>query len=216
MHRAYNTPGGSIREIKLCLLGDAGVGKSCLVHRFVSDSFNASSPPTIGAAFMTKMMLVGDQAFKFNIWDTAGQERFKSLAPLYYRDAAAAILVYDITSDSSFHALKTWIKELSRYGPPDILIAIAGNKCDKADQREVLEEEAEEFASSVEAIFVETSARTNKNVPWLFEELSRRLPQEQAELSVGKNTIVYPKHAEEHPKRSCCSERQPSSPTSEY
>ncbi|KAK2553080.1 Ras-related protein Rab-31 [Acropora cervicornis] len=113
MSRGYQTPGGSIREIKLCLLGDAGVGKSCLVHRFVSDSFNAASPPTIGAAFMTKMMLVGDQAFKFNIWDTAGQER------------------------SSFHALKTWIKELDRFGPSDILIAIAGNKCDKADQREV-------------------------------------------------------------------------------
>lgn len=209
MHRAYHTPGGSIREIKLCLLGDAGVGKSCLVHRFVSDSFNASSPPTIGAAFMTKMMIVGDQAFKFNIWDTAGQERFKSLAPLYYRDAAAAILVYDITSDSSFHALKNWIRELQRYGPSDILIAIAGNKCDKTDQREVLEEVAEEFASSVEAIFVETSARTNKNVHWLFEELSHRLPQEKADSPTGRQTLVRPKPAEEHPKRSCCSEKQP-------
>lgn len=207
MHRAYHTPGGAIREIKLCLLGDAGVGKSCLVHRFVSDTFNAASPPTIGAAFMTKMMLVGDQAFKFNIWDTAGQERFKSLAPLYYRDAAAAILVYDITSDSSFHALKNWIKELTRYGPPDILIAIAGNKCDKADQREVLEEEAEEFANSVEAIFVETSARTNKNVHWLFEELSRRLPQEQAEPPSGNRTLVRPKQAEEQPNKSCCSQK---------
>lgn len=211
MHRAYHTPGGSIREIKLCLLGDAGVGKSCLVHRFVSDSFNASSPPTIGAAFMTKMMLVGDQAFKFNIWDTAGQERFKSLAPLYYRDAAAAILVYDITSDSSFHALKNWIRELQRYGPSDILIAIAGNKCDKSDQREVQEEVAEEYAGSVEAIFVETSARTNKNVHWLFEEMSRRLPQEQAESAPGRHSLVKPQPSEEHPKRSCCSEKQPQS-----
>lgn len=210
MHRGYHSPGGSIREIKLCLLGDAGVGKSCLVHRFVSDSFNASSPPTIGAAFMTKMMLVGEQAFKFNIWDTAGQERFKSLAPLYYRDAAAAILVYDITSESSFHALKNWIKELTRYGPPDILIAIAGNKCDKADQREVLEEAAEEFSNSVEAIFVETSARTNKNVHWLFEEISRRLPQEQAEPHSANRALVRPRQAEEQPKRSCCSEKSQS------
>lgn len=217
MSRGYQTPGGSIREIKLCLLGDAGVGKSCLVHRFVSDSFNAASPPTIGAAFMTKMMLVGDQAFKFNIWDTAGQERFKSLAPLYYRDAAAAILVYDITSESSFHALKTWIRELGRFGPSDILIAIAGNKCDKADQREVQQEVAEEFASSVEAIFVETSARANKNVHWLFEELSRRLPQEPSETPFVRNALVRPKPAEEHPKRSCCAERgPPPSPTSNY
>ncbi|CAH3042185.1 ras-related protein Rab-22A-like [Pocillopora verrucosa] len=207
MHRTYSGPGGAIREIKLCLLGDAGVGKSCLVHRFVSDAFNAASMPTIGAAFMTKMLLVGEQAFKFNIWDTAGQERFKSLAPLYYRDAAAAILVYDITSDSSFHALKSWIKELKRYGPPDILIAIAGNKCDKADQREVLEEEAEEFANSEEAIFVETSARTNKNVHWLFEELSRNLPQEQVDPPSGRSTLVRPKEAEEVSNKACCSQK---------
>ncbi|XP_031569399.1 ras-related protein Rab-22A-like [Actinia tenebrosa] len=176
---SYGSQGDSIRELKVCLLGDAGVGKSCLVHRFVSDTFNAASPPTIGAAFMTKMMIIDENAFKFNIWDTAGQERFKSLAPLYYRDAAAAILVYDITSDPTFHALRPWIRELQRYGPPDIVIAIAGNKCDKAEQREVSTHEAQEFANSVDAIFAETSALTSLNVHFLFEELCKKLPQEK-------------------------------------
>ncbi|EDO40557.1 predicted protein [Nematostella vectensis] len=196
----------SIRELKVCLLGDAGVGKSCLVHRFVSDIFNASSPPTIGAAFMTKMMIVNDKAYKFNIWDTAGQERFKSLAPLYYRDAAAAILVYDITIESTFHSLRPWIRELQRYGPQDIVIAVAGNKCDKADQRDVQVQDAQDFAGSVDAIFAETSALTSKNVHWLFEELCKKLPHENMEVPYHHKKIGTFR-PEERPNKSgnCCS-----------
>lgn len=211
MYRSSMAPTDTIREIKLCLLGDAGVGKSCLVHRFVSDIFNPSSPPTIGAAFMTKMVIMEDSAlFKFNIWDTAGQERFRSLAPLYYRDAAAAILVYDITCETTFSALKIWIRELQRYGPQDIVLAIAGNKCDKADQREVREEEARDYAASIEAIFAETSALTSKNVHWLFEEICKKLPQEGMEApSYGgrSQAPVNMKKGEEVQKKSCCSSK---------
>jgi len=209
MYSSSMAPTDTIREIKLCLLGDAGVGKSCLVHRFVSDVFNPSSPPTIGAAFMTKMVIMADRAFKFNIWDTAGQERFRSLAPLYYRDAAAAILVYDITCETSFSALKIWIRELQRYGPQDIVLAIAGNKCDKADQREVRQEEARDYAASIEAIFAETSALTSKNVHWLFEEICKKLPLEEPLWQNGRRNSpqVNVKRGEEEQKRTCCSSK---------
>ncbi|KXJ17854.1 ras-related protein Rab-22A [Exaiptasia diaphana] len=205
---SYSSQTDSIRELKVCLLGDAGVGKSCLVHRFVSDVFNPASPPTIGAAFMTKMMIIGEDAYKFNIWDTAGQERFKSLAPLYYRDAAAAILVYDITSDATFRALRPWIRELQRYGTPDIVIAIAGNKCDKADHREVPTQEAQDFANSVDAVFAETSARTSHNVYFLFEELCKKLPQEQIAPPYGTSNRNQDHHrvTDQAPARkNCCS-----------
>eukprot|EP01137_Pigoraptor_chileana_P035353 Opistho-2@29226 len=168
----------ALREIKLCLLGDAGVGKSSLVLRFVSDSFNEHSESTIGASFMSKTIIVGEQTFKYQIWDTAGQEKYRGLAPMYYRGAAAAIVVYDITREASFRALKDWVKELKQLGPPNIVFAIAGNKSDLEAQRQVQTETAQEYAESIDAIFSETSALTAHNVQLLFESISKRLPQE--------------------------------------
>jgi len=123
----------AIRELKVCLLGDTGVGKSSIVCRFVQDHFDHNISPTIGASFMTKTVPCGNELHKFLIWDTAGQERFHSLAPMYYRGSAAAVIVYDITKQDSFHTLKKWVKELKEHGPENIVMAIAGNKCDLSD-----------------------------------------------------------------------------------
>ncbi|KAF0699261.1 Aste57867_10161 [Aphanomyces stellatus] len=127
--------GTKAREVKVVLLGDTGVGKSSLVLRFVTNNFRPYSESTIGASFMSKMLLVGDQAIKYQIWDTAGQEKYHSLAPMYYRGAAAAIVVYDITRKQSLVTLKNWVKELKQLGPDNIVIAIAGNKSDLDDKR---------------------------------------------------------------------------------
>ncbi|XP_046842555.1 ras-related protein Rab-22A-like [Xenia sp. Carnegie-2017] len=197
-----NHVGDTMREIKVCLLGDTGVGKSCLVLRFVSDRFDDRSKPTIGASFMSKMFVVDEQAYKFQIWDTAGQERYRSLAPLYYRDASAAIVVYDITNQSSFYALKDWIKEIRRYGPNECVIAIAGNKCDLDDQREISMQSAREYAESVEAIFTETSALSSRNVQELFIEISRRLPQPIYERHGSTIPKITPEN-HDTPKRCC-------------
>nr|XP_045742997.2 ras-related protein Rab-31 [Mirounga angustirostris] len=126
----------AIRELKVCLLGDTGVGKSSIVCRFVQDHFDHNISPTIGASFMTKTVPCGNELHKFLIWDTAGQERFHSLAPMYYRGSAAAVIVYDITKQDSFHTLKKWVKELKEHGPENIVMAIAGNKCDLSDIRQ--------------------------------------------------------------------------------
>ncbi|KAM4686391.1 ras-related protein Rab-31 isoform 2-T2 [Amazona ochrocephala] len=166
----------AIRELKVCLLGDTGVGKSSIVCRFVQDHFDHNISPTIGASFMTKTVPCGNELHKFLIWDTAGQERFHSLAPMYYRGSAAAVIVYDITKQDSFHTLKKWVKELKEHGPENIVMAIAGNKCDLSDIREVPMKDAKEYAESIGAIVVETSAKNAVNIEELFQGISRQIP----------------------------------------
>ena len=107
---------------KLVLLGDTAVGKSCLVVRFVRDEFFDFQEPTIGAAFLTQTITLDDVTVKFEIWDTAGQERYRSLAPMYYRGAVAAVVVYDITSEQSFVGAKGWVSELKRRGDQNVVI----------------------------------------------------------------------------------------------
>ncbi|XP_016351683.1 ras-related protein Rab-31-like [Sinocyclocheilus anshuiensis] len=166
----------AIRELKVCLLGDTGVGKSSIVCRFVQDHFDHNISPTIGASFLTKTVPCGNELHKFLIWDTAGQERFHSLAPMYYRGSAAAVVVYDITKLDSFQTLKKWVKELKEHGPEHIVVAIAGNKTDLGDIREVPTKEAKDFAESISAIFMETSARNAVNIEELFQKISRQIP----------------------------------------
>nr|XP_031546015.1 ras-related protein Rab-31 [Vicugna pacos] len=151
---------------------DTGVGKSSIVCRFVQDHFDHNISPTIGASFMTKTVPCGNELHKFLIWDTAGQERFHSLAPMYYRGSAAAVIVYDITKQDSFHTLKKWVKELKEHGPENIVMAIAGNKCDLSDIREVPLKDAREYAESIGAVVVETSAKNAINVEELFQGIS--------------------------------------------
>jgi small GTP-binding protein len=117
-------------QVKLVLLGEAAVGKSSVVLRFVSDEFQPNKEPTIGAAFLTQKCRLEDRVLRYEIWDTAGQERFHSLAPMYYRNAQAAVVVYDVTKSSSLEKAKSWVKELQRQANPNIVIALAGNKVD--------------------------------------------------------------------------------------
>uniref|UniRef100_A0A453JHM1 Uncharacterized protein n=1 Tax=Aegilops tauschii subsp. strangulata TaxID=200361 RepID=A0A453JHM1_AEGTS len=118
------------RNAKLVLLGDVGTGKSSLVLRFVKGQFVEFQESTIGAAFFSQTLAVNDETVKFEIWDTAGQERYHSLAPMYYRGAAAAIVVYDITNAASFTRAKKWVQELQAQGNPNTVMALAGNKAD--------------------------------------------------------------------------------------
>jgi len=119
-------------SVKLVLLGEAAVGKSSLVMRFVNNDFQENKEPTIGAAFLTQKCNLPTRTIKFEIWDTAGQERFASLAPMYYRNAQAALVVYDITKPSSLTKAQHWVAELHRQASPGIVIALVGNKYDLA------------------------------------------------------------------------------------
>jgi len=117
-------------SVKLVLLGEAAVGKSSLVLRFVNNDFQENKEPTIGAAFLTQKISLPNRIIKFEIWDTAGQERFASLAPMYYRNAQAALVVYDLTKPTSLTKAKHWVAELQRQASPGIVIALVGNKLD--------------------------------------------------------------------------------------
>lgn len=179
-------PGGSrFAQFKLVLLGESAVGKSSLVLRFVKDQFDDYRESTIGAAFLTQTIALDDHTtVKFEIWDTAGQERYKSLAPMYYRNANCAVVVYDITHASSLDKAKSWVKELQRQANENIIIALAGNKLDLVnehpDKRAIPAAEAQAYAREAGLLFFETSAKTAENVRELFTAIARKLPLDQA------------------------------------
>jgi len=188
-------------NFKLVLLGDAAVGKSSCVERFVKNEFFEFQQPTIGAAFLTQTVALDDYIVKFEIWDTAGQERYRSLAPMYYRGAAAALVCYDITAQESFVGAKTWIEELQRQGSADIVIGLAGNKMDLEDKREVSKDEAKRYAEDNGCIFFETSAKSGENVNAVFNEIAKKLPknlQPSGEKTIQIITTDDPKH------KTCC------------
>ncbi|CAD5110718.1 DgyrCDS91 [Dimorphilus gyrociliatus] len=179
---------------------DSGVGKSCLAHRFVQDSFNSRAESTIGAAFLTRVIVVDDTQFKLQIWDTAGQEKYRSLAPMYYRGAQAAIIAYDITQASSFQTLRYWIDELHKQGPADIVLAISGNKSDMKDQRKIATHIGKAEADAVNGIFMETSAKNDENIKELFDEICRRMPKTKRVVA-GQSAVQLKKPAG---KKKCC------------
>jgi Ras-related protein Rab-5C len=168
-----------IRNAKLVLLGDVGTGKSSLVLRFVKGQFVEFQESTIGAAFFSQTVAVNDETVKFEIWDTAGQERYHSLAPMYYRGAAAAIIVYDITNAATFTRAKKWVQELQSQGNSSTIMALAGNKSDLLESRQVSSEEAEKYAKENGLFFIETSAKTAINVNDIFYEIAKKLLEGQ-------------------------------------
>ncbi|KAM5345454.1 hypothetical protein ACJ41O_011316 [Fusarium nematophilum] len=192
-------------SVKLVLLGEAAVGKSSLVLRFVNNDFQENKEPTIGAAFLTQKCNLPTRTIKFEIWDTAGQERFASLAPMYYRNAQAALVVYDLTKPTSLIKAKHWVAELQRQASPGIVIALVGNKLDltgdstgagadsedaeegeeSGDARKVSKEEAQSYAEEEGLLFFETSAKSGHNVTEVFTAIANAIPETSLKSARG-------------------------------
>jgi len=160
---------------KFIIIGDAACGKSCILHRFIDDKFKKESTHTIGVEFGSKIIEVGGQHVKLQIWDTAGQERLRSVTRSYYRGAAGAVLVYDITSRESYNHVNSWLEDARALANPDIAIVLVGNKIDLASEREVTFMEASRFAQENDLIFLETSALTGEGVQEVFLKCARTI-----------------------------------------
>ncbi|KAF8446087.1 GTP-binding protein ypt5 [Boletus edulis BED1] len=177
-------------QVKLVLLGEAAVGKSSVVLRFVSNEFQPNKEPTIGAAFLTQKCRLEDRVLRYEIWDTAGQERFHSLAPMYYRNAQAAVVVYDVTKASSLEKAKSWVKELQRQANPNIVIALAGNKVDLVQPSDSLPSPSPASESEDEA---DDATATPGEAPSTGggEESLRQVPREEAQAYATEAGLLF-------------------------
>ena len=173
----------ALPEFKVVVLGEKGVGKSCLVRRYIEGMFSVHQQSTIGAFYLTKKCTTADgTSIKMQVWDTAGQERFRSMAPMYYRNANAAIVVFDITTEDSFHKMKDWVEELKQHQVAEsIILAIACNKCDLEENRVVSRARSQEYARKAHALLYDTSAKENVGVDDLFKMITEEMVKKRRE-----------------------------------
>uniref|UniRef100_A0A3Q2Q9E9 small monomeric GTPase n=1 Tax=Fundulus heteroclitus TaxID=8078 RepID=A0A3Q2Q9E9_FUNHE len=158
---------------KLLLIGDSGVGKTCVLFRFSEDAFNSTFISTIGIDFKIRTIELDGKKIKLQIWDTAGQERFRTITTAYYRGAMGIMLVYDITNEKSFDNIKNWIRNIEEHASADVERMVLGNKCDVNDKRQVSKDRGEKLALEYGIKFMETSAKANINVENAFLTLAR-------------------------------------------
>ncbi|KAL0490898.1 Ras-related protein Rab [Acrasis kona] len=158
---------------KYIIIGDTGVGKSCLLLQFTDKRFQPVHDLTIGVEFGARMINIEGKQIKLQIWDTAGQESFRSITRSYYRGAAGALLVYDITRRETFHHLTNWLEDARRHSNSTMTIMLIGNKSDLDARRAVTYEEGEKFAKQHDLIFLETSAKNDENVEEAFIKTAR-------------------------------------------
>lgn len=199
-------------SFKILLIGDSGVGKSCLLVTFISNSSVEDLSPTIGVDFKIKMLTVGGKRLKLTIWDTAGQERFRTLTSSYYRGAQGIILVYDVTRRETFTNLsEVWSKELELYSTnQECVKMLVGNKVDKDSERAVSREEGLSLAKELGCLLLECSAKTRENVEKCFEELALKIMEAPSLLEEGsaatKRSVLKQKQEPQSSQNGgCCS-----------
>jgi len=206
---------------KYIIIGDTGVGKSCLLLQFTDKRFQAMHDLTIGVEFGARMITIDNRQIKLQIWDTAGQESFRSITRSYYRGAAGALLVYDITRRETFSHLTRWLEEARQNANQSMVIMLIGNKSDLDHRRQVSREEGEKFARENGLIFLETSAKTANNVEEAFINTAQKIYENiqngiydvnneahgikigMAHVPATRNTGGYSEGAPEE-KSSCC------------
>ncbi|KAK8733650.1 hypothetical protein OTU49_006408 [Cherax quadricarinatus] len=176
--------------VKAVVLGSQGVGKTSLVTCYETKTFHKNTSSTIGASFSNVEILLSDTKVRMQVWDTAGQERFRSMAPMYYRGANAAFLVFDLTKYETFTDVQSWVTELTSRVGDGLMLVVVGNKKDLRDDRVVNKITAQEYAQSIGAFFVETSALDPSGVQDMFNIVATEMVK-QAENDENSTLRIY-------------------------
>ncbi|PRP77916.1 Rab GTPase [Planoprotostelium fungivorum] len=192
--------------IKLLLIGDSGVGKSCLLLRFSDDSFTPSFITTIGIDFKIRTIDLEGKKIKLQIWDTAGQERFRTITTAYYRGAMGILLVYDVTDDKSFANMGNWIRNIEQHASENVNKILIGNKCDLVDKKVIDTARGKAMADEYKIRFLETSAKNSINVEEAFISLAREIKHRvmDTEKPQPSNNTVNPDDKPAAGGKACC------------
>lgn len=175
---------------KVLMVGDSGVGKSCILLRFVDQQYNETYISTIGVDFRIKTLEIAGKKVKLQIWDTAGQERFRTITSSYYRGAHGVMVVYDSTSEQSFYNVKQWLHEISRYAGDNVEKLLVGNKCDQTNRKQVNYTTGKQLADEMSMNFMETSAKTGSNINELFVNFANQLLKNKANTIIDKKVKI--------------------------
>ncbi|XP_029456471.1 LOW QUALITY PROTEIN: ras-related protein Rab-37 [Rhinatrema bivittatum] len=189
---------------KVMMLGDSGVGKTSFLIQFKDGAFlSGTFIATVGIDFRNKIVTIDGVKVKLQIWDTAGQERFRSVTHAYYRDAQALLLLYDITSKTSFDNIRAWLTEIHEYAQKDVVIMLLGNKADVNNERVIRAEDGETLAREYGVPFMETSAKTGMNVELAFLAIAKEL-KHRAVLQPDEPKFQIHEYIESQKKRTTC------------
>ena len=179
----------SSKTFKILTIGESGVGKTCILRRFVENKFLKNHLATIGIDFKTKTLNINNQEIKLKIWDTAGQERFRNITTQYYKGADGIVLIYDVTDDASYEKIRDWMEQiLSNTKREDIGLVLLGNKCDM-EPRAVSEEQGKKMAEELDVNYFETSALTGQGINEAFNELTRDIMKRKGVDNGGNENL---------------------------
>ena len=190
---------------KILTIGESGVGKTCILRRFVENKFLKNHLATIGIDFKTKTLNINDQEIKLKIWDTAGQERFRNITNQYYKGADGIVLVFDVTDEASFEKIKDWMDQiLSNTNKDEICLVLLGNKCDvEAATRSIKPEQGRELANELNINYFETSALSGYNIKEAFETLTIDIMKKK-KIGSGNNDNIDLKKNKKKKDGDCC------------
>ncbi|XP_065176193.1 ras-related protein Rab-10-like [Sycon ciliatum] len=189
---------------KLLLIGDSGVGKTCVLFRFSDDAFNTTFISTIGIDFKIKTVELDGKKIKLQIWDTAGQERFHTITTSYYRGAMGIMLVYDVTNQKSFDNINKWLNNIREHASADVERMLLGNKCDMEGKRVISKEQGETIAEEYGIRFFETSAKANVNIEEAFLTLARDILKKTPVSKPDGDGVALTKEEKQSSGGGCC------------
>ena len=196
----------SSKTFKILTIGESGVGKTCILRRFVENKFLKNHLATIGIDFKTKTLNINNQEIKLKIWDTAGQERFRNITTQYYKGADGIVLIYDVTDDASYEKIRDWMEQiLSNTKREDIGLVLLGNKCDM-EPRAVTEEQGNKMAEELKVSYFETSALTGQGINEAFNELTRDIMKRKGVDNGGNENLELKNNVSKKKKdgSGCC------------